>query len=99
MVRLDRGDDGVDLRGVCSQVVGADASEVAPGDDPVTVALTVDDPVVDVQVLLADLKSKGMQVNEVKDPAAFRTSGKSVYDQFRPAIGPELMDAALKAVR
>lgn len=52
-----------------------------------------------VQVLLADLKSKGMQVNEVKDPAAFRTSVKSVYDKFRPAIGPELMDTALKAVQ
>lgn len=52
-----------------------------------------------VQVLLADLKSKGMQVNEVRDPAAFRTSVKSVYDKFRPAIGPELMDTALKAVQ
>ncbi|MCM5571037.1 TRAP transporter substrate-binding protein [Burkholderiaceae bacterium FT117] len=52
-----------------------------------------------VQKLVADLKAKGMQVNEIKDAGAFRKSVKPVYDKFRSSIGPELMDQALKAVQ
>ena len=52
-----------------------------------------------VQKLVADLKAKGMQVNEIKDPAAFRKSVKPVYDKFRASIGPDLMDQALQAVQ
>lgn len=52
-----------------------------------------------VQKLVADLKAKGMQVNEIKDAAAFRQSVKPVYDKFRASIGPDLMDQALKAVQ
>jgi TRAP-type transport system periplasmic protein len=49
--------------------------------------------------LLATLQSKGMKVNPIADPAAFRASVKGVYDKFRPSIGPEVMDAALAAVK
>jgi tripartite ATP-independent transporter DctP family solute receptor len=49
--------------------------------------------------LLATLQTKGMKVNPISDPAAFRSSVKGVYDKFRPSIGPELMDAALAAVK
>ena len=49
--------------------------------------------------LLATLQTKGMKVNPIGDPAAFRGSVKGVYDKFRPSIGPELMDAALAAVK
>ena len=49
--------------------------------------------------LLATLQTKGMKVNPIGDPAAFRSSVKGVYDKFRPSIGPELMDAALAAVK
>ena len=52
-----------------------------------------------VKELLADLESKGMQVNKISDPAAFRASVKPVYDKFRRQIGADLMDAALKAVQ
>lgn len=52
-----------------------------------------------VQKLIADLQSKGMKVNEIKDPAAFRASVKPVYEKFRSSIGPDLMDQALKAVQ
>ena len=52
-----------------------------------------------VQTLLADLEKKGMQVNKISDPAAFRSSVKPVYDKFRSSIGADLTDAALKAVQ
>ena len=52
-----------------------------------------------VKELLADLESKGMQVNKISDPAAFRESVKPVYEKFRRPIGSDLMDAALKAVQ
>lgn len=51
------------------------------------------------QKLVADLKAKGMLVNQIKDPAAFRKSVKPVYDRFRSSIGAEVMDEALKAAQ
>ena len=45
------------------------------------------------------LKGKGMQVNAVSDPAAFRKAVAPVYEKFRTSIGPELMDAALAQVK
>lgn len=52
-----------------------------------------------VKELLADLESKGMKVNKISNPAAFRESVKPVYEKFRRPIGSDLMDAALKAVQ
>jgi tripartite ATP-independent transporter DctP family solute receptor len=51
-----------------------------------------------IQKLLVKLKEEGMKVNKVKDPAAFRAKVKSVYEEFRPSIGPELMDKVMSAV-
>ncbi|MBS0437659.1 MAG: DctP family TRAP transporter solute-binding subunit, partial [Proteobacteria bacterium] len=48
---------------------------------------------------LAQLKAKGLKVNTVADPAAFRRKVQPIYDKLRPSIGAELMDAALKEVR
>ncbi|MEJ5358660.1 MAG: TRAP transporter substrate-binding protein [Desulfobacterales bacterium] len=45
------------------------------------------------------LAAKGMQINKIKDPAAFRAMVDPVYKQFRDSIGPELMDRVLKAVQ
>lgn len=50
------------------------------------------------QEIIASIKAAGMQVNEVSDPAAFRKLVKPVYDQFKPKIGEELFEKALKAV-
>jgi TRAP-type transport system periplasmic protein len=44
------------------------------------------------------LKEKGMQVNAVDDPAAFRTLVNPVYEEFRPSIGSERLDRFLSAV-
>ena len=41
---------------------------------------------------IASLESKGMEVNETSDPAAFRERMRPVYDEYRPKIGEELMD-------
>lgn len=49
--------------------------------------------------IIASIKEAGMQVNEISDPAAFREMVKPVYDQFKPKIGDELFDKALKAVQ
>lgn len=49
--------------------------------------------------LLAALQTKGMKVNSVADPVAFRAAVKSVYDKFRGSIGADVMDAALAAVK
>ncbi len=51
-----------------------------------------------VEMLVADLKERGMTVNDVEDVAAFREKVKPVYEEFRDDIGPELMDATLAAV-
>lgn len=47
----------------------------------------------------AALAAKGMQINQIKDPAAFRAMVAPVYNEFRSSIGPELMDRMLKAVQ
>ena len=49
--------------------------------------------------LLKDLASAGMQINEVPDMKPFRDAVAPVYDQFRDAIGADLMDKALAAVK
>lgn len=48
--------------------------------------------------IIASLEAKGMRVNEVEDPAQFRSLVLPVYDQFRDGIGAELLDRALAAV-
>lgn len=45
---------------------------------------------------LQELANKGMQVNEVEDPAAFQQKLMPVYDAYRDAIGKDLVDQALK---
>lgn len=49
--------------------------------------------------LLEALKAKGMQVNKVKDPAAFRAKVGPVYEQFKPSIGAEFFDKVMAAVK
>ncbi|HSV46583.1 MAG TPA: TRAP transporter substrate-binding protein [Ramlibacter sp.] len=49
--------------------------------------------------MIGILKGKGMQVNEVSDPAAFRKAVAPVYEKFRPSIGSDLLNAALEQVR
>lgn len=51
-----------------------------------------------VEELIDKIKGKGMQVNSVKDPKAFRAKVKPVYEKFRPTIGSELLDRVLAAV-
>ena len=51
-----------------------------------------------VAKLIDKLKAKGMKVNRVKDPKAFRAKVKPVYEKFRPTIGSELLDRVLAAV-
>ena len=45
------------------------------------------------------LQGHGMQINPIKDPAAFRAKVKPVYDEFKPSIGAELFDQVLQAVQ
>jgi len=52
-----------------------------------------------VKILTDKIKEKGMNVNQVKDPKAFRAMVKPVYDEFRPSIGSELLDHVLAAVK
>lgn len=49
--------------------------------------------------LLTVLQGKGMKVNSIADPAAFRASVKGIYDKYRASVGPELMDEVLAAVK
>jgi tripartite ATP-independent transporter DctP family solute receptor len=49
--------------------------------------------------IIAALESEGMVINEVEDPAAFRSLVRPVYDEFRDSIGSDLLDAALAAVQ
>jgi TRAP-type C4-dicarboxylate transport system substrate-binding protein len=51
-----------------------------------------------IQKLLVKLKEEGMEINKVKDPTAFRAKVKPVYEEFRPSIGPELMDKVMSVV-
>jgi tripartite ATP-independent transporter DctP family solute receptor len=64
------------------RAIAAQRAEVAANDD----------------AIVAGLVARGMQVNEIDDPAAFRAMVGGVYDMFRDDIGAELMDRALDAV-
>ncbi|SDH92994.1 TRAP transporter substrate-binding protein [Lutimaribacter saemankumensis] len=48
--------------------------------------------------VVAALKDKGMQINEIDDVGAFRAKVGPVYERFEPTIGTELLDRALQAV-
>ncbi|UCF84158.1 MAG: DctP family TRAP transporter solute-binding subunit [Desulfobacteraceae bacterium] len=52
-----------------------------------------------VKVLIDKIKEKGMKVNQVGDPKAFRAKVKPVYEEFRPSIGSELLDSVLAEVK
>jgi tripartite ATP-independent transporter DctP family solute receptor len=52
-----------------------------------------------VKLLIADLRNKGMTVNNIADPAAFRKQVAPVYEKFRASIGNDLMNAALAEVK
>ncbi|WP_425403097.1 DctP family TRAP transporter solute-binding subunit [Hwanghaeella sp.] len=49
--------------------------------------------------IVASLRADGMEVNDVADPAEFRSLVKPVYEQFRDSIGGDLLDAALAQVK
>jgi tripartite ATP-independent transporter DctP family solute receptor len=49
--------------------------------------------------LVAALQSKGMKVNPIADPAAFRGSVKGIYDKYRSSIGADVMDETLAALK
>jgi len=49
--------------------------------------------------IVEKLKGRGMIVNPVEDFGPFRESVKHVYDQFKPTIGPELLQQTLAAVK
>jgi TRAP-type transport system periplasmic protein len=51
------------------------------------------------QKMLDVLKGKGMVINTVQDPAAFRKAVLPVYEKFRASIGPELLASALDQVK
>ena len=50
-------------------------------------------------ILAKEMEEKGVQINEVDDPAAFRQQVLPVYDAFRDQIGSDLLDKALEAVK
>jgi tripartite ATP-independent transporter DctP family solute receptor len=52
-----------------------------------------------VKTIIDKIKEKGMKVNHVKDPKAFRSKVKQVYDEFRPTIGSKLLDSVLAEVK
>ena len=43
------------------------------------------------------LKQKGLSISEV-DRDAYRKQTRSVYDEFRSIVGPDLFDSVLKQV-
>ena len=49
--------------------------------------------------MIGILKGKGMQINTVNDPAAFRKAVLPVYEKFRASIGSDLMNTALEQVK
>lgn len=51
------------------------------------------------QQMIGVLKGKGMQVNTISDPAAFRKAVAPVYEKFKPSIGADLLNAALEQVK
>ncbi|CAM4101883.1 TRAP transporter substrate-binding protein [Bordetella tumulicola] len=48
--------------------------------------------------LAAALEKKGMTLNTITDPAAFRKKVQPVYEEFKPRIGSDILDAALAQV-
>ena len=48
--------------------------------------------------LLKEMEAKGVKVNEIENPAAFREKVLPVYEIFRDKIGSALLDKALAAV-
>jgi TRAP-type C4-dicarboxylate transport system substrate-binding protein len=52
-----------------------------------------------VKILIDKIKEKGMKVNQVRDPKAFRAKVKPVYEKFRPTIGIKLLDGVLAQVK
>jgi TRAP-type C4-dicarboxylate transport system substrate-binding protein len=51
------------------------------------------------QKIIADLVSKGMELNEVSDTSAFQAKMQPLYDEYRPKIGDDLMTRWLAAVK
>ena len=51
------------------------------------------------QQILDSLKSKGMQINSVSNPAAFRTAVQPMYEKAKQAVGEQLMQQTLNAVK
>jgi tripartite ATP-independent transporter DctP family solute receptor len=54
---------------------------------------------VNEKAIIEELAKKGMTVNSIDDPAAFRAKVGKVYDMFRPKIGDDLLNMALEAVK
>lgn len=50
------------------------------------------------QEIIATLKEKGMEVNDVASPAAFQDQMQPIYDEYRPKIGAEFMDQWMAAL-
>ena len=51
------------------------------------------------QVIIDNLKSKGMQVNAIGDTAAFRTAVQPMYEKAKQTVGDQLMQQTLNAVK
>lgn len=68
-----------------------DAGETAIAQQRQTVAAAEAD-------VVAALKDKGMEVNEIEDVAAFRAKVGPVYERFESTIGADLLEDALQAV-
>lgn len=49
--------------------------------------------------LIKEMEAKGVKVNEVEDPAAFRQKVLPVYEAFRDQIGSDLLNKTLEAVK
>lgn len=49
--------------------------------------------------MVSVLQGKGMKVNTVSDPAAFRKAVAPMYEKFKPGIGADLMTMALDQVK
>lgn len=51
------------------------------------------------QIIIDNLKSEGMQVNAINDPAAFRSAVQPMYEKSRKVVGDKLMQQTLDAVK
>lgn len=49
--------------------------------------------------LVAKLEAAGMKVNRIENFKPFRDSVQGVYEQFKPTIGPDILQEALTAVQ